>query len=242
MCSACKQYGGGVLSLTLMPSSYILSLETATRGCSVALHDQGQLVTSVASLQQQRQSECSAAMVAQLLHLTGIERTALDAIAVSSGPGSYTGLRIGLSLAKGMALGLQVPLVALDTLHIMAEELRMQLPDNTPPYLVSPLLDARRERAYGALLRDNGEIILPTATYTVEEVQRFSAYAHASLPLYYIGPGAESYHVVLSKSAHSYLMTKHTPRAEAMGRIAFSLWHKKKWSNLQKVAPQYLGN
>src|SRR3970040_62456 len=99
--------------------AYILTLETSTNVCSVALHADGILKFTAEVHEEQAHAAKLALLVDQLLHLTGIVPGELAAVAISSGPGSYTGLRIGASTAKGLCYALKIPLIAIGTLELL---------------------------------------------------------------------------------------------------------------------------
>ena len=102
----------------------ILSLETSTTICSAALHDNGKLLASKELLTPQSASSQLAPIIDQLLKASKISPKQINAIAVASGPGSYTGLRIGVATAKGLCYALQIPLIALNTLELMAYQVK----------------------------------------------------------------------------------------------------------------------
>jgi tRNA threonylcarbamoyladenosine biosynthesis protein TsaB len=137
----------------------ILCLETATDLCSVALCDEN----GVISLRESRESKSHATLltvfIEEILRDAGIGASGLDAVAVSKGPGSYTGLRIGVSVAKGIAFSVSIPLIALETTESMVHGLlsgragHNQKDDNT---LFCPMLDARRMEIYYAIYDSRG--------------------------------------------------------------------------------------
>ena len=119
--------------------AWILCIETATKSCSVALAKDGHLVAVKEEVSEQySHSEQLTVFIEQLLQQEGLKVSDLDAIAVSSGPGSYTGLRIGLSTAKGLCYASDVPLIAVSTLGAMAQAMK----DKYPEAQLCPMLDA----------------------------------------------------------------------------------------------------
>ena len=128
--------------------AWILCIETATKSCSVALAKDGHLVAVKEEVSEQySHSEQLTVFIEQLLQQEGLKVSDLDAIAVSSGPGSYTGLRIGVSTAKGLCYASDVPLIAVSTLGAMAQAMK----DKYPEAQLCPMLDARRMEVYCAL-------------------------------------------------------------------------------------------
>ena len=104
----------------------ILSLETSTAVCSVALHDNGKLIAAAEIHKEQSHASKLAVLIDQVMKVAGLSLDAINAIAVAQGPGSYTGLRIGVSTAKGLCYALGIPLISIGTLSVMATQLREQ--------------------------------------------------------------------------------------------------------------------
>ncbi len=142
----------------------ILSIETATTNCSVALSDNG----SVIALKEDNSTQYSHAerlhlYIEDVLIQASVDKTDLDVIAVSKGPGSYTGLRIGVSAAKGLCYALDIPLVAVATLKSLARQVK-----DTKGIVVS-MLDARRMEVYSAIYSSEGEEIRETKAEILNE-------------------------------------------------------------------------
>lgn len=126
--------------------SAILHIETATEVCSVALSSNGQLLQYKISVQAQAHSSLLGVFVGEVMEYVRNQRIKLDAISISSGPGSYTGLRIGVSEAKGLSYGLGIPLIALPTHKVMAQQLVGDVEGDS--ILLCPMIDARRMEVY----------------------------------------------------------------------------------------------
>lgn len=145
----------------------ILSLETTTTNCSVALGRDGKLL----ALKEHNSKKYSHAeklhlFIKDVLSEANLSLTDLDAIAVSKGPGSYTGLRIGVSAAKGLCFSLGIPLIAVDTLQLLAEKKSAKI-ENAD--FIIPLLDARRMEVYTAVFDHLNEKILPTEAKILDD-------------------------------------------------------------------------
>lgn len=148
----------------------ILLLETATQTCSVALADGGKVLGELHSDEPNAHSARLSTLVEQLLQRESVAFASLDAVCVSSGPGSYTGLRIGVSSAKGYCYALNKPLLAVPTLFSMAETVYAQLPDYHG--MVCPMIDARRMECYSAIFQrvsDVTEEVRPVQADIVEQ-------------------------------------------------------------------------
>lgn len=130
--------------------SYILNIETSGRICSAALTRDGVLETQYEDKEGMAHATRLAPFVESLMEDVTRRDEKLDAVAVSIGPGSYTGLRIGLSLAKGLAYGLNVPLIGVDTLQIMAVKAMFRNMDWQGDEILVPMMDARRMEVYTA--------------------------------------------------------------------------------------------
>lgn len=136
--------------------SIILNIETATPVCSIALSDNNQILALRETSEKNSHSQVVAVFIDEMLKDCGLKPADLDAVAVSKGPGSYTGLRIGVSTAKGICYALGKPLISVGTLKAMA--LGMAQKFNNPgnlPVLFAPMIDARRMEVYTALYDQN---------------------------------------------------------------------------------------
>ena len=137
----------------------ILSIETSTLTSSIALHDQGTLISALDLHIDKSHSEYLTPSVKYLLESSGIKLNSLDAVAISKGPGSYTGLRIGTSTAKGICYAFDAKLIAINTLEAMAFGMSKFYKDST---LLCPMLDARRMEVYCTVCRVDMSIIEKT--------------------------------------------------------------------------------
>lgn len=139
----------------------ILMLDTATEVCSVALSEGGIVVAEREEREGFRHSEMLTLFIGEALQEAGYTTASVDAVCVSRGPGSYTGLRIGVSVAKGLCYGSGIPLIAVSSLHSMADfvsrHMAALLGEEFPGALLCPMLDARRMEVYSALCYRNGK-------------------------------------------------------------------------------------
>ncbi|HOI86899.1 MAG TPA: tRNA (adenosine(37)-N6)-threonylcarbamoyltransferase complex dimerization subunit type 1 TsaB [Lentimicrobium sp.] len=184
--------------------SLILAIETATPVCSVALLTGGRIL----GLKETREKNSHAAVVTvfidELLREQGLEPSDLDAVAVSKGPGSYTGLRIGVSTAKGLCYALDIPLISVGTLESMSAGMRSLLPgDEGMPVLLAPMIDARRMEVYTALFDPEGHHA-KEVTAEIVTAESFSQYRENHL-IYIAGDGAEKCREVLNHPNIRYM-------------------------------------
>lgn len=190
----------------------ILLLETATQVCSVALAREGRVVASLESDEPNAHSSRLAVFVRDILHNANDQ---LSAVCVSSGPGSYTGLRIGVSSAKGLCYALNIPLIAVPTLESIAAWYYLQHPDYNG--LVCPMIDARRQECYTAIfgkqqqLRDtNADIIVPGI---------YDKWLDDS-PVVFVGDGAEKTRPILGNHPNALYDSQFKISAAGMAQIA----------------------
>ncbi len=144
----------------------ILCIETSTTSCSIALAKNGQVVALKENNEGLNHSVLAAPYIEEILKEYNIEIKNLDAVAVSMGPGSYTGLRIGVSLAKGLCYGAKIPLISIPTLQALTINAAAKV--NDPEALYIPMIDARRMEVYSAVCKANGEQITETEAIIVE--------------------------------------------------------------------------
>jgi tRNA threonylcarbamoyladenosine biosynthesis protein TsaB len=192
----------------------ILSIETSTSVCSCALSRDGVLLATRENFQGQSHASLLGRFVHEIMNFVREQHLTIDAIAVSSGPGSYTGLRIGVSEAKGLSYGLGVPLIALPTPRIMASMMQEKVDADT---LLAPLIDARRMEVYATFYNQNLETIRATAADIVNE----ESYADilATNKVLFFGNGAEKCKVAL-KHPHAQFIDHVHPLASGMISLA----------------------
>lgn len=145
----------------------ILNIETSSTSCSVCLSKDGAVLDFRADYEKNSHARKVTVLVEELLNANNVTYEQLDAIAVSAGPGSYTGLRIGVSAAKGYCYALNKPLISVPTLRLIAEGIKHKV-NKASFYL--PLIDARRMDVYAALYDANGHEIIPAGFFTIDEV------------------------------------------------------------------------
>ncbi len=196
----------------------ILNIETSTTCCSAAITIDGKPVASVEQLANANHASQLPVFIQQLLRQANANDWHLDAVALSQGPGSYTGLRIGASTAKGICYGLNIPLIPVDTLQVLCASVPSGvLPDNA---LLCPMLDARRMEVYTALYQQQG-----TQLSTISEVQAMiidaDAFAQklAQQPVYFFGNGAAKCQSVITHP-NAHFVDNVVPQAQCMGQLA----------------------
>jgi len=215
--------------------STILLLETATSVCSVALWRDGQVVASRHSDQPNAHSSRLAVFVDELFKESGFPMSTLDAVCVSSGPGSYTGLRIGVSSAKGYCYALDIPLLAVPTLDNMANLYYLSHPDYEG--FVCPMIDARRMECYTALYSRQGQVRETMAE--VIESGSYDLWLKQGM-VTFVGDGAEKTRPLLSAHLNALYDDNFRIDAAGMGPIAEQCLHEGHSENVAYFEPYYL--
>lgn len=213
--------------------SLILSIETSTPLCSVALHRSGELLASQETQEEGGHGKKLTRLIESCCSMAGISLQQLDAIAVSIGPGSYTGLRIGLATAKGLCFGLNIPLITMNTLQIMANAWT-NVPTKT---LLLPMLDARRMEVYTALFDSTSKEPL---TETCPIILESTSFESLNQPTIAFGNGALKWKDACENSQISFSEEHPYPHAKFMGAGAASDFTDRKFASLVLTEPAYL--
>lgn len=217
----------------------ILQIETATASCSAALSNQGKLLLVKEITERNIHAEVLTLFIDELVRGAGIKYSDLHAIAVSCGPGSYTGLRIGVSTAKGLCFALDKPLIAVDTLAAMARgaaERYGQLPD--ADVLLCPMIDARRMEVYTAVYRQDGTIVKPTSAEIIDE-NSFERILGNNKILFF-GDGAEKCRKVLGQNLNAVFLDGFNNSAADLTQPAFEKFSAGVFEDVAYFEPFYL--
>jgi tRNA threonylcarbamoyladenosine biosynthesis protein TsaB len=183
----------------------ILQIETATASCSVALAKDGEVLAFKEVNERNVHAEVITLFIEELINAAGIQYGDIDAVAVSSGPGSYTGLRIGVSTAKGLCFALDKPLIAIETLEAMADGvINGRKFEKDTDMLLCPMIDARRMEVFTAVFTDKGERIKATSAEIIDE-NSFVDLLKGNKVLFF-GDGAEKCRAVLSASPNAFFL------------------------------------
>ena len=212
----------------------ILSIETATSICSVALHRQGQLLGCQSLTIEKSHSSHLVVMIEQLLNNCRIDRADLQAVAVSKGPGSYTGLRIGTATAKGLCYALEIPLIGINTLTAMAYQFA-EVPAGID--FLCPMIDARRMEVYCAVFSSNLNIQAETSAVIVNS-ESFSSWLNQGKVLFF-GNGSAKCQEVLN-GENSLFQKDFVPSASSIGQLAGQKFEKGEFEDLAYFQPFYL--
>lgn len=215
----------------------ILHIETSTNVCSVALSENGSCLFQINDCNGQNHAKLLSPFIEQALTLLKSTNKTLDAVAVSAGPGSYTGLRIGLSTAKGLCYGFNVPLIAVDTLEIMTIEALKKATNANENSIFCPMIDARRMEVYSALFDKNGQKIRETRSEIINQV------SYSDIPeedtMYYFGNGASKCTTII-QHPKAILLENILPLAQNMIRLAENAYRNQHFADLAYFEPLYL--
>jgi len=211
--------------------SYILNIETATRNCSVSIARDGGVIT----LKEVAESGYSHAeklhvFIEEALLESQLRFSDLQAIAVSQGPGSYTGLRIGVSAAKGLCYALNIPLIAVDTLQVLASQVQLN------EGLIVPMIDARRMEVYSAIYNTQFHQVRGVEAQIIDE----NSFAEYRQNLYFVGDCQSKCQEVLKAENHFFLTETEFPSAKEMATISHQKFTQNSFEDLAYFEPFYL--
>jgi len=214
--------------------SYILSLETATPTCSVALHHDDSLLAEQGFHLDKSHSSILHPLVRDMLSYCDVLPHQLSAVAISQGPGSYTGLRIGASAAKGFCYALDIPLIAVDTLEAMAWSVQKY---NIQEAWLCPMLDARRMEVYCQVRSADFIELMPTQPFIVDEQSFRNDLQNNSI--IFFGSGSDKCQNLIS-SPRALFIKDIKPSASSVGDLAISKFRQEKFEDVAYFVPNYL--
>lgn len=220
----------------------ILCLETSTAVCSVSLVNNGNVVALRESLDGQNHAEKITIFIDEVMKEAGVAYKDLDAVATSMGPGSYTGLRIGVSAAKGLCYAMEKPLIAIDTLAAMANGFLSQQStvNGQQSVVLCPMIDARRMEVYTAFFNDKLERTSETEALVVDENSFMDL--KQSNHLYLFGDGADKLSALFENEANITVVEKFHCSAAYMAKLADEAFKNKQFVDVAYFEPFYLKN
>jgi tRNA threonylcarbamoyladenosine biosynthesis protein TsaB len=213
--------------------THILCLETATTNCSVALSINGNVVAMQEdNAQKYSHAERLHVFIKEVLDAAGITKDKLSAIAVSKGPGSYTGLRIGVSATKGLCAALDVPLISVDTLGALSRKLTVNDGE-----LIIPMLDARRMEVYSAVFDNSGNRHRETQAQILDETS-FTEYLDKGI-VHFVGNGVEKFQEICEHPNARFVIGE-LPSSTQMATMAQSKFEANDLEDVAYFEPYYL--
>jgi tRNA threonylcarbamoyladenosine biosynthesis protein TsaB len=225
----------------------ILNLETATTACSVALAKDGELLALKEINGDYSHAENLTVFIENVLQQANLTLADVDAIAVSKGPGSYTGLRIGVSAAKGLCYSLNKPLIAIDTLQHLSLSVSSNYLSQCYPepvegqhstFLFCPMIDARRMEVYCAIYDSSLTCVKETAAEIIDEQSFFGVLAKNKI--IFFGNGAAKCKSILSKNANAIFIDDVELSAKNMISLSEKAFTKKQFEDVAYFEPYYL--
>ena len=227
-----------MLSESLKP--IILSIETATPVCSVALYCNDKMAGLTETFVDRSHSSNLIPMIQELLDASNLKFSDLNAVAVSKGPGSYTGLRIGISTAKGICFARDIPLIGIGTLNALARQIEIGKfnPDHFNNLLICPMLDARRMEVYTMLCKIDGTVVEPVHAKVINmESFRDQLKKHE---IVFIGPGSEKCREILGHEPNAIFKNGYQASASTIGQLAYEEYLNENFENTALFEPFYL--
>ena len=215
--------------------SYFLAIETATKNCSVALFEDSLLMECLDLENGYSHAENLAPFAQQLLKKHSITATKIDAMAVSMGPGSYTGLRIGVAFAKGFCFAQNIPLISISTLEAMTVGALNDVTDMEALYC--PMIDARRLEVYQSVFDSKLNSIIEISAHILENTS-FAKLLEKS-KMYFFGDGSLKAKEIIKSSNAIFLNSNYTS-SKNFGELIHSSFVKNKFEDLAYFEPYYL--
>lgn len=214
----------------------ILHIETSTNVCSVALSENGTSLFTKSNADGMNHAALLSVFIAEALEVLKKADKKLDAVAVSSGPGSYTGLRIGVSTAKGLCYGYGIPLISVSTLEVLTAE-ALSVVRSEEKALFCPMIDARRMEVYAAFYNAKGEIKREISA----DIITSDSYSEilANQQVYFFGNGADKCKTTLTHS-NARFIDNLVPLAENMIPFAEKAFAEKRFEDVAYFEPFYL--
>lgn len=219
----------------------ILIIETSTEVCSVALAKEGRIMDLIETKEGQNHAKLVTVYAELLMQRNKIKASDLAAVAVSKGPGSYTGLRIGVSTAKGICYASKIPLIAIGTLeamtrHVAVNRAKYHIPEDRST-MFCPMIDARRMEVYSMLLDQDGNVIKPITANIIED--SFLMDELNDNQVVFFGNGSEKCRKVIN-SMNAIFIENIEASARYMPELAWNAYIKNQFEDLAYFEPFYL--
>lgn len=215
----------------------ILCIETSAETCSVALSENGICVYEAEAAEERAHAKLLTVLIAELLANNKLTAKDIDAIAISEGPGSYTGLRIGVSAAKGLCYGTGKPMIAIPTLQILAKAYLTHTPDINQESVIIPMMDARRMEVYYAKYDMNLNEIQGATPLIIDQtsLNKIIKKEHNHI----IGSGAQKC-LEITQSQNIIYAPNELPHAKHMTQLAQQMFKNQKFADTAYFEPAYL--
>ncbi len=213
----------------------LLNIETSTTTCSVSISFNGKLIDEkIIQSDKYVHGEQLHVLIHNLLKENNISFQKLSGVGIASGPGSFTGLRIGVSTAKGIAYALKKPLISVDTIEIMMEN--YAIPNTSTKCIYFPMIDARRDEVYTTGYSAKKEIIFPLDAQIINQ-EFFESISHFE-SIYFIGSGAKKFQDILFK--HLIIDTTDLNISSGMTKLTYAKFKNGDFEDVAYFVPRYL--
>jgi len=210
---------------------YILNIETSTKNCSVSIAQNGEnIAIKEMANEGYSHAELLHVFIEKLLEENGLKTKDLHAIAVSQGPGSYTGLRIGVSAAKGLCFAADIPLIAVETLTVLAHQVHLE------NGLIIPMIDARRMEVYSAIYNSKLEKTRGVEAQILDE----TTFSELNETIYILGDCQEKIKTVLTDKKFVFLEDNIFPSAKEMSALSYEKYKNNDFVDVAYFEPYYL--
>lgn len=222
-----------------MSKIYILSIETATAVCSVSLSLNGQAHCRCDAPEINSHARSLTVLMQDCLDQAGISFADLSAVSVSMGPGSYTGLRIGVSAAKGLCYALGIPLIGINSLDAMAAGYSAKFAVANEQQMLCPMIDARRQEVYTAFYSSDLQTLHATEALIVDE-QSFDSYLEKGFQVTLFGSGADKFVPLFDSHPGIHIQPEFETSAEFQDQLAFQKFQAQEFEDVAYFEPFYL--
>lgn len=220
-------------------STLILQFDTSTPVCTVALSRDGRTIGVSHAQGQNVHASRLTTQISELMEQHQLQYADLSAIAVGKGPGSYTGLRIGVSTAKGIAYAMDIPLIALDSLHLLAEGFQVQEKESPGvEILLCPMIDARRMEVYMSLYTADKIQVRPTVAEIIDV--RFFDFLEERQEIYLFGSGADKFDLLFQNHPQVRVVAGVQVNAATISELAYQAYNQQDFVDIAYFEPFYL--
>ncbi len=218
----------------------LLSIETSTQSCSVALHEKGVLIETKIMETPRSAASQLAVMIGDVFKVSSKKPNSLQGVIVASGPGSYTGLRIGVATAKGLCYALSIPLFSVNTLELLAYQFLGNVSKKSIQInnaILCPMLDARRMEVYCALLDQDLKYVEQVQAKVIDgDSFRLTL---ESKPIFFFGEGADKCKEII-KHSNAHFFSDVIPLASSLGKLGYTKWKEGTNEDIVSFEPFYL--
>lgn len=221
---------------------YILAADTATQSCSVAITSGERLIAEMNLQRRQTHSRHLLEMIHRIIVFSGLRLSDIDGFAINRGPGSFTGIRIGVSCIKGLAYALDKPVAGISSLETLATQAMASISASVPGQQICPVLDARKQEVYIGLFKYNGNRLIQKQKEGVCRPEQIGSFVKG--PCFFIGEGSLVYKELIRKllgnTSTFALSFQNYINARTLAYLALQRFRDNKTDNLATLTPSYI--